>query len=692
MKTRVILGVAGALCAVAHAHAQQAAETQPQEAQNTVRVLGHYDNSVGTSDAASEGTVTAALIASRPALRPGEVLEFVPGVIVTQHSGDGKANQYFLRGFNLDHGTDFATFVDGMPVNMRTHAHGQGYTDLNFLIPELVKNIHYRKGPYYADEGDFASAGAAHMGLADKLDQGIAALTVGADAYRRGVVAGSTNAGNGNLLYALELAHNDGPWQTLEAFHKSSALLRYSAGSRDESGAGRFSLTAMGYKGAWHATSQIPLRAVRDGSIDEFAAVDPSDGGHTARYSVSGEWRRRTAGTLTEAHAYAVRSDLALYNDFTYYLDDPFNGDQFLQTERRKMTGFDVAHTWFGQLQGRAMNNAIGIQGRFDRIAPLGLYATSQQRVLDTITESQVSEASAALWFQNTVQWTPWLRSIAGVRYDRYRFKVGSSIMENAGSADDHIASPKLSLVFGPWDRTEFFANYGEGFHSNDARGTTARLSPREREPVEPVTPLVKTRGAEVGVRSEIVPGLQTSMALWGLRSGSELVFSGDAGDTAPSRASRRAGVEWNNHVVANRWLLLDLDLAVSRARYSGFDAAGDHVPGAVGRVASFGATVNDLGPWSGAFQMRYFGPRPLVEDNSVHSSTTAIAYLRAGYRFDRRWQLTADVFNLFDRKASDVDYYYTSRLPGEPAEGVDDIHYHPVEPRTLRLTLRASF
>ena len=688
MKTRVILGVAGALCAAAHAHAQQAAENPPQETHNTVRVLGHYDNGVGTSDAASEGSVTAALIASRPALRPGEVLEFVPGVIVTQHSGDGKANQYFLRGFNLDHGTDFATFVDGMPVNMRTHAHGQGYTDLNFLIPELVKNIHYRKGPYYADEGDFASVGSAHLGLADRLDEGVAALTAGANGYRRGLVAGSTAAANGNLLYALELAHNDGPWQTPEAFHKSSALLRYSAGTAAE----RFSLTAMGYKGAWHATSQIPLRAVQDGSLDRFAAVDPSDGGSTARYSLSGEWRRRGLDMLTEAHVYAVRSDLALYNDFTYYLDDPVNGDQFLQTERRKMSGFDLSHTWFGRLGERAMNNAVGIQGRFDRIAPLGLYATARQRVLDTIAESQVSEASAALWFQNTVQWTPWLRSIAGVRYDRYRFKVGSSIAENAGSADDHIASPKLSFVLGPWDKTEFFANYGEGFHSNDARGTTARLSPRAREPVEPVTPLVKTRGAEIGLRSEIVAGLQTSIALWGLRSGSELVFSGDAGDTAPSRASKRAGIEWNNHYVASRWLLLDLDLAASTARYTGFDPAGDHVPGAVERVASFGATVNDLGPWSGAFQLRYFGPRPLVEDNSVRSATTAIAYLRAGYRLDRRWRVTADVFNLFDRRASDVDYYYTSRLPGEPAEGVDDIHTHPVERRTLRLTLRAAF
>ena len=690
MKHSSILALAGSVCACAPAFAQPepAAGAVSEPLPGVVRVLGHYDNGVGTSDAASEGTVTASLIANRPALRPGEILEFVPGVIVTQHSGDGKANQYFLRGFNLDHGTDFATYVDGMPVNMRTHTHGQGYTDLNFLIPELVGKVRYRKGPYYADEGDFASAGAAQMGLVDRLDDGFAAVTVGAHAYARTLVADSTPAAGGNLLYALELAHNDGPWRTPEAFHKSSALLRYSGGT----GADRFSLTAMAYKGAWHATSQIPLRAVADGRIDRYGAADPTDGGHTGRYSLSAAWRRRTADTLWEAHVYAVRSDLALYNDFTYFLDDPVNGDQFLQTERRKLAGVDVAFTRFGELAGRRMANAVGVQGRFDRIAPLGLYATARGQVLDTIATSRVSEGSVGLWYRNTVQWTPWLRSIAGVRYDRYRFDVGSSIAENAGVANDHIASPKLALVFGPWSGTEVFANYGAGFHSNDARGTTAHVAPRERTPVEPVTPLVRTRGAELGLRLDIVPGLQSSAALWTMRSSSELVFSGDAGDTAPSRASKRSGIEWNNHYVAGRHLLLDLDLAVSRARYTQPDAAGDHVPGAVDKVASFGAALNDVGRWSGAFQLRWFGPRPLVEDDSVRSSATAIAYLRAGYRIDRRWQVTADVFNLFDRRASDVDYYYASRLPGEPAQGVEDIHFHPVEPRTLRLTVRAAF
>jgi outer membrane receptor protein involved in Fe transport len=662
--------------------------THADPADTTIEVRGHYDNGVGTSNAASQGAVTADLIANRPALRPGELLEFVPGVIVTQHSGDGKANQYFLRGFNLDHGTDFATFVDGMPVNMRTHAHGQGYTDLNFLIPELVDRINYKKGPYYADEGDFASAGAAHMTLANRLRDNTASISVGENAYYRSVYTGSTPLGAGNLVYGAELGHNDGPWQTPEAFHKSIGVLRYAQGASDD----QFSVTGMFYKGAWHASNQIPLRAVQSGELNEFGAIDPSDGGDTSRYSLSASMRKRSSDSLLQANAYLVQSELTLFNNFTYFMDDPVNGDQSRQHEKRRMGGFDVAQTWFGHWGGLDVSNKVGVQGRYDYLSPLSLHATRNQQVLRTVSESRVKEGSVGAYLENTVQWRDWLRTTAGLRYDRYRFDVDSNIAENSGKVSAGTTSPKLSVVLGPWAKTEFFVNYGEGFHSNDARGTTVHLTPKEGEPIDPVTPLVKTRGAEIGARTEFLPGLQSSVALWKLRSASELVFSGDAGDTSPSRGSYRSGIEWNNHYIANSWLLFDLDLAYSRAHYTEHDEVGDKIPGAIGKVASFGATIVDLGPWSAAFQMRYFGPRPLIEDDSRRSSTTAIAYARVGYKFNRRWSAQLDAFNLFDRRVSDVDYYYASRLPGEPAEGVDDIHYHPAERRTFRLTVKATF
>lgn len=653
----------------------------------TVRVAGHYDNAVGTSDAASQGVITTELIVNRPALRTGELLEFVPGLIVTQHSGDGKANQYFLRGFNLDHGTDFATYVDGMPVNMRTHAHGQGYSDLNFLIPELVQRIDYKKGPYFAGEGDFASAGAARIRLADKLPQGQASVSIGQHGYVRGVVADTLAAGLGTLLYGMEVNRNNGPWDVPERVRKYSGVLRYSQGTQDDG----FSVTAMAYKNSWNATDQVPLRAVASGQIGRFGSLAPSDGGDTSRYSLSYAMRQRTENRLFEFDAYLIRSQLELNSDFTYLLANPEQGDQFQQSERRTVAGVNAAESWHTQLAGLPMRNKIGLQARYDRLSPVGLYSTLERVRLSTLREDRVRESSIGLYGENTVQWLPWLRSVAGLRYDAYRFKVASSIDGNSGTANDHVVSPKLSLILGPWSKTEFFVNYGKGFHSNDARGTTQTRLP-DGEASTPVTPLVPTKGMELGARTEWLPGLQSSLALWRLDIASELLFVGDAGETEPSRASRRHGIEWNNHYIAAPWLLFDLDLAASRSRYTQSDPAGNFIPGSIDKVASFGVTVTDQGPWSGALQLRYFGPRPLIEDNSVRSASTTLAYARLAYQLNRKTRIALDVFNLFDKRASDIDYYYASRLPGEPVEGVNDRHFHPVEPRSARLTLSYAF
>jgi hypothetical protein len=678
----MLAGAVGAL-GVQSAAAQDAAQAISKDAAAipTVAVIGHYDNAVGTSDAASQGTVTASLIVNRPALRTGELLEFVPGMIVTQHSGDGKANQYFLRGFNLDHGTDFATYVDAMPVNMRSHAHGHGYADLNFLIPELVQRIDYRKGPYFASEGDFSSAGSARIRLADSLPAGIASVTLGANGYRRGVLADSMAAAGGTLLYALEINRNDGPWETPEQVRKYSAVLRYSQGGSENG----FSATAMAYRNRWTSTDQLPLRAVESGLVGRFGSLDTSDGGNTARYSLAFAMHKRNAIGQFELDAYALQSRLDLLSNFTFWLDNPDQGDQFEQAEHRRVAGLNASQAWSASLGAIELRNKVGLQTRYDQLAPVGLYSASAGQRLNTIREDKVREASAGLYLESAAQWSPVVRSVAGLRYDAYRFDVAGT---NAGKASAGIVSPKLSLVFGPWYKTEYFANIGRGFHSNDARATTGASAADGNA----VTPLVASRGAELGVRSELVPGLQSSLALWRLDLDSELLFVGDAGDTEPSRASRRRGIEWNNHYIATPWLLFDLDLAASRARFTGHDPAGNRIPGAIDKVASFGVTVNGPGRWFGAFETRYFGPRPLVEDNSVRSASTALAYARVGYKIGARTRLTLDVFNLFDKAASDIDYYYASRLPGEPADGVADRHFHPVEPRTARLSLVHNF
>ncbi|MEO8057689.1 MAG: TonB-dependent receptor [Burkholderiales bacterium] len=694
-RSAMALGLAAIGSASSAQQATQTAQLAP------VLVQGNYDNAVGSSDAASQGSVTSKLIESRPTLRPAEVLEFVPGVIVTQHSGDGKANQYFLRGFNLDHGTDFASFVGGMPVNMPTHAHGHGYSDLNWLLPELVNRIDYKKGPYYADEGDFASAGTARLRLFDSLPSGIASVTLGENAYWRGLVANSTAVGSGKLLYALEAAHNNGPWESPEKFHRTNGVLRYSFGDANN----KTAVTAMAYSAGWNSTDQIPQRAVDQGLVGRFGALDASDGGRTARYSLSFETERLMADGSIKLNAYAVQSRLDLYSNFSYFLENPIdldpaatNGDQFEQAERRKLFGLATSRSWNMQFGGRDTVVTAGLQLRHDRLDPVGLYSTVARVRAATLQESTVRQTSAGVYGEAATQWAPWLRSIVGLRADRFDFKVDSSIARNSGSKSASIASPKLSLIFGPWNKTEFFANAGYGFHSNDARGTVATVAAKDPNgpAINPVDPLVRSKGFELGARTEVIPGLQSSLALWALKLDSELLFVGDAGETEPSRASKRHGVEWNNHYVAAPWLLLDADLSASRSRFTEPDPAdpgvGKHIPGSIQTVVSLGATVVDLGPWFGQFQVRYFGPRPLIEDNSQRSNATTLAYLRVGYKIDKNLKLALDVFNLFDRKGSDIDYYYASRLKGEPAEGVNDTHFHPVEPRSLRLSLTASF
>jgi hypothetical protein len=676
------------LLAIAGVSANEATQLSP------IEVRARAENLEGLAIAGSEGVVSGQRLATVPLVRPAEALEMVPGLIVTQHAGDGKANQYFLRGFNLDHGTDFATWVAGVPVNMPTHAHGQGYTDLNFLIPELVDRIRYRKGPYFADEGDFSSVGVARIDYLRRIDGTLATLTAGQNGYARALLAGSPAVGDGNLLYALELFHNDGPWEVPEDYRKVNGVLRYSQGTRENG----FAVTGMAYRGKWTSTDQIAKRAIDGGLVGRFGTLDDSTGGDTSRYSLSAEWARRGESSLTTASAWWLRSSLDLWSNFQYCLNDYAatgtcdTGDQFKQGERRQAGGFSAAHTLFDRWGGFEVANSFGVDGRSDHINPVGLYNTQRRVTWNTVREDVVTQRSLSLWAQNETRWTDWFRSQLGVRGDAYDFTVDASLPANSGKASDQMVTPKVALIFGPWQRTEFYLNYGQGFHSNDARGTTIRVDPTDgTTPVDPVSPLVRTTGYEAGLRSEPLPGWQTTLALWRLNMASELLFVGDAGTTEPSRPSQRYGVEWNNFYAVNAWLAFDADFAWSHARFSESAPEGDYIPGAVVTTANVGITVDQLGPWFGALRWRYFGPRPLVEDNSVRSSSSSVTNLRVGYRLSPKTQVSLDVFNLFDNDVNDIEYWYDSQLPNETAP-VFDRHIHPAEPRTLRLTLTHRF
>ena len=676
--------IAGCFVGLSRKLEAQAAPDAPQKPAaklDTLVATGRTTDLVGIASSPNQGTVGAADLALRPLLRPGEVVENVPGVIVTQHSGSGKANQYFLRGFNLDHGTDLAVSIDGVPVNMPSHAHGQGYADLNFLIPELVQRVDFKKGPYYADVGDFGSAGAFGVRYFDRLPAGLLQVDGGQLGYGRLLVA--NNVGSGNLMYAGELEHNDGPWTQGDNERKFDGVLRYARGNERQG----FSVTALGYHNDWRSTDQVPVRAIADGHLSPFSGIDPTDAGHGGRYSLSADWR--TLGTSSTSHvtAYAMRYDLDLFSNFTYYLNDPVRGDQIEQQDHRYVFGATATHTLLGALFGAPTQTTLGLDVRNDQIDN-GLYHSQAQVRLSTTTEDRIVETSAAPYAENRTYWNGWLRTIVGLRADAFWFDVTNRSSGISGSVQSTLLSPKFAVVVGPWAKTELYVNGGLGFHSNDARGVTAA--------VDPATALARSKGGELGVRTGWIRGLQSSVSFWLLDLNSELVWSGDDGTNAPSGPTRRYGVEFANFYTPNRWLTLDADYAWSHTRFTDPEPEGNYVPEALVSTFDGGAAVHDLtGPlhrMRGGIRFRYFGPRPLTQDGSVSSPATSLVYADAGYNLDDTWNIGLAVFNVFNTRASEIDYYYTSRLPGEALSGVSGVHTHAVDPRSVRLSISKRF
>jgi hypothetical protein len=651
-----------------------------------VLVDGSRTNQLGVADAASAGTITQQELAARTVYRPGEMLEAVPGLVVSQHSGEGKANQFYLRGFNLDHGTDLRTTVDGMPVNQRSHAHGQGWTDLNFLIPELAVRLDYKKGPYSAEEGDFASAGTASVVYANRLLQGVASVSAGQNGYGRALVANSIETQRGSLLYALEALHNDGPFTNPDNYQKLNAVLRYSEGYANNG----FNISLMAYQADWNSTDQIPLRAVQDGQIGRNDAIDTSDGGKAHRYSLSGAWRRTAEDSASKVNAYLIANQLDLWSNFTYFMDDPLHGDQFAQPDKRVTSGLNASHSWHHHTETGNSETTVGVQLQNDNIFN-GLLNTQARRTLSVTRQDHIVETSAGLFVENNTRWDAAWRTVVGARLDGYRFDVQSDLAANSGKVNDHLLSPSLSVIYGPWQTAELYANIGTGFHSNDARGTTITIDPKTGLAADKVTPLVRSRGMELGARTSWLPGLQTSLSVYRLDFDSELVYIGDAGATEAGPPSRRYGVEFSNYYKPLKWLSVDLDLAYARARTRGDQEEGNHIPGAIEGTGQLAVTVGDGGPYSGSLKLRYFGPRPLIENNSVRSKSSMTLNGRFGWKIRKDLALELEAFNLTNRRDSAIDYYYESQLKGEAA-AVADIHFHPIESRSLRATLIKNF
>lgn len=660
----------------------------------TLIVEGKQVNLVGQAISASEGVVGQKELSLRPLSRTGEVLETIPGMVVTQHSGSGKANQYFLRGFNLDHGTDFSTYVDGMPVNMSSHGHGQGYNDVNFLIPEAIGKMTYKKGPYYADMGDFGGAGGVQIETATQLDQNQISLGLGQNGYQRVLLMADASFESGDTLLAAERQTYDGPWADInEDIKKTNLLLTHSMPLDD----GQISVTLMAYDNQWNSADQIPNRAVEQGLIDELGSIDDSVGGDSSRYSLSTRWEKGA----WSGGAYLIDYQMNLWSNFTYFLDDEENGDEFEQVDDRKIYGGHLEYVFVSKLGDVPMANRLGAQLRVDDIDEVGLYHTQDRQRLGVTRSDEVEQTSLGLFWENEIAWSHHLRSLLGVRYDYLNSEVASRVdrnrfdvdlSQNGGEAADDLLSLKASLVYlfsGEW---EGYVSAGQGFHSNDARGATITTDPTSSEAAEKVDALVRSTGYEVGLRGFIGHKLNMSVALWSLDLDSELLFVGDAGNTEASRPSTRQGLEFVSYYYLTPFLNFDLEYAYTDAEFSDRAPEGNKIPGAVSNMMQMGLNLEGWNSWFASLRYRYFGERPLTEGGEVESDPTSTWNMRVGYE-GQDWKAYVDVLNITDSDDHDIDYFYESRLASEPSGSAqEDIHYHPVEPRSVRFALDYRF
>lgn len=560
---------------------------------------------------------------------------------------------------------------------MRTHGHGQGYLDLNFLIPELVETTVFRKGPYAASVGDFSSAGSTEFTFRDRLEETTLGGALGGNDYYRALAAGSVDTGNGVLTAALDGTLYAGPWVLDEALSQTKVFGSYAF----DLGATRAKVTLQGYEGEWNSTDQIPHRAVESGQTGALGFIDPDLGGHSKRYALTGaldfdRWR---------LSAYALDYEMALFSNFTYFLEDPLNGDEFEQRDRRQIYGLDLEGAFDKSLAGRALMVRGGSSFRFDDIGEIGLYRTAGRERIGTVRRDAVDEWSLGVWSEAELRLAERLRLIAGLRADHFDWRVTADAAVNSGSGAVRTISPKLSIAYRLRDGLEGYLNWGRGFHSNDVRGATITVDPASGEPADPVPAIVDSDGAEIGLRVERGRDFNLSLALFRLDLDSELIFVGDAGTTEPNDATRRHGFEAAAFWQANEWLAVNAAYTVTDAEFARDQGGGREIPGAVESTFTLGLNAAWTNGFAASARLRYLGEAALVEDGSVRAAASLLVNTGVTYRHDRL-ELRLDVLNLLDSDDNDIAYFYASRLPGEASSGVDDLHFHPLEPRTARV------
>jgi hypothetical protein len=701
-----------------------------------VIVTASRRNLLGVAVTASQGSVTKKALDLRPVFRVGQLYETIPGLVVTVHSGESKANQYQLRGYDLDHGTDFASFVDGMPVNKGTNAHSQGYSDQNFLMPEIVSGLDYTKGPYYAGIGDFGAVGSARVHLLDELPNRVV-VSAGTlrddDAFLGGTYHFD---GDDRVWGAVEVAHVDGPWDPPSNFNKLNAAARFSHGD-DANG---FSLTAMLYQSAGRLETDQSVFAIQQGLIGRFGVLDPTDHGRSARYSLSGHYGATGDHWRFSANAYAINSNFYLVNNFTHFLLDPANGDQEKQDEDRTSVGGDFALALSHAFGSIDSETTIGLQERYDDndvdrrhvlhgdivlgyceailpVVPGSLPPPPAGTPAGAFNDGGLGQPYAAIggacnadrvglndlgvYIENTAHWTPWLRTVIGFREEDFSATDHSLTTGFRGSQSQTLPQPKASLVLGPWFKSELYLSAGEGFHSNDVRGVFGTVALEGLAPTAGPTPLLApTTGEEIGVRTNIIPKVSIQVAAFEEDFSSELAFDEDQGQDQPTAPSRRLGVEISGEYRPLDWIEFNTDLSLTRSRYhdplavlqNEFQLAGPFIANAPSFSGSVGVLVDNLGPWYGSLQWRDLGPYPVVDGSEFpQDKGYSEVNLDVGYKVTPRVKVTLSIFNLFNAKADAAAFDYQSRLT-PTAQPVTGLQVHPLEPVSGRLALSASF
>ncbi|GAB3371703.1 TonB-dependent receptor [Spongiibacter taiwanensis] len=630
----------------------------------------------GEAEAASVGTVLSEQIEHRPMLRPAEVLETVPGMVITQHSGGGKANQYFLRGFNLDHSTDFANYFEGAPVNMVTHGHGQGYSDLNFLTPELIDKLVYKKGPYHASGGDFSSAGSARISYFKQLQTQTLKVSGGEDGYRRALLLGGGESAGGHWVYSVAKMVDDGPWTIPDELERDNIFIKHSRGDAHSG----LSISALYFDSTWNGTDQIPQREVDAGNLSRYDSLDDSTGGETHRYQLSmQQWHALSERQRITSTAYVVDYGLELSGNFTYFANDPLLGDQVTQFDDRVLFGGELGYEW--DLNAvHALDLGLGL--RVDDIRDVGVGKSVNRQIYAMDSRASVEEVAYSAHASVNSQWSEKFATVVGLRYDQFSVEVDDKLnAANDGDEQDQVLSPKLSVRFGPFADTTFFVNFGQGYHSNDARGVVGGGVPL----------LSESEGYELGLINTSLDGLQLSLVVFKLDLDSELVFVGDDGTTEAKDATTRTGLELSLYYRPTDWLVLDVDYTTSDAEFSEGEFDGDNVPDSIDDVVSAGLSIESGKGYYGGLRLRYFGPRYLTEDGERQSKSTLVVNANVGVELSDAMSLSLEVLNVFDREDDDITYWYESR-PTPGAALVEDYHSHPMIPRTLRVSVTYQF